>query len=85
MNKQTCDVIENLSIYLSPGTGLTIAPSFVTHVTVGDGEPCAEHDICDPLSLLNIKRDIGSCRNIGACWPSSISEASVIILISKCD
>lgn len=64
-------------IYLNPGTVVTGEPSFSTHETVGTGLPCAEHDICDPLSLLNVNLDTGSCKNNGA-WPLSIIDAIVV-------
>lgn len=63
-------------IYLKPGMVVTGEPSFWAHETLGAGLPCAEHDICDPLSLLNINLDNGSCKNNGA-WPLSIMDANV--------
>lgn len=63
--------------YLKPCTVDTNEPSFCTQVTRGFGFPCAEHDICDPVSLLNTNRDNGSCKNSGAWSPLSIIDANV--------
>lgn len=59
--------------YLSPGTAVTIEPSLSTHSNVGGGLPIAEHETCEPLSLLNNNFDGGSWINDGACrLPSNI-------------
>lgn len=63
--------------YLRPGTDDTGEPSFWTHVTCGVGFPCAEHDICEPVSLLNSNLDNGSCRNNGAWPPLSSIDANI--------
>lgn len=57
-------------------------PSLDTHVTVGNGLPWAEQEICEPVSLLNSSRGSGSWKNIGACEPPSICEALVMNIIT---
>lgn len=66
-----------LCVYLKPSTDVIGEPSFCTQINSGGGVPCAVHDICDPLSLLNINSEIGSWRNSGACTPLSASDATV--------
>lgn len=70
-------LLECVKLYLKPSTDEIGEPSFCTQVTVGVGVPCAEHDICEPLSLLNTSSEIGSWRNSGACTPLSASDAIV--------
>lgn len=87
MKKKPDIKIESLLLYsknyLNPGTELTTDPSCNTHVTIGLGFPCAEHEICDPLSLLNLSLDKGSCKKIGAWIPLSIRDATVRYIKSE--
>lgn len=53
--------------YLNPGTVLKMLPSLVNHVINGIGFPCAMHEIFDPVLLLKMTCDGGSCTNEGIC------------------
>lgn len=55
------------STHLNPGTGLTMDPSFVSHVMRGIGFPCATHVSCAPVLLLKVTCDGGSCTKDGIC------------------